>query len=75
MKIENTTIKISKSTKRRLDYFKEYKRESYEEIIEKILDVLNTCKINPMKARAKLMKIDREHKENVLRLEEKEKIV
>jgi len=74
MEAENTTIKISKKTKKRLDNLKEYKRESYEEIMEKIFDVLNTCRINPLKARARLIKIDSQHKENILRLEKKEQI-
>jgi hypothetical protein len=62
-KAKITTIKLSKSTKERLDSLKEYKRESYEELIEKILEILNICKMNPLKARAKLIKIDRQHKE------------
>lgn len=65
MSSENTTIKISKKTKSRLDNLKEYRRESYEDIMEKIFDIFNTCKINPLKARAKLIKIDRQHKENL----------
>lgn len=66
MRTENTTIKVRKKTKNRLDNLKEYRRESYEEIIEKMLDVLNACRINPMKARARLLKIDNQHKENFL---------
>jgi len=58
-----TTIKLSQNTKDRLDNLKEYRRESYEELIEKILEILNICKMNPLKARAKLIKIDRQHKE------------
>ncbi len=61
--ISNTTIKISKKTKERLDHLKEYKRESYEEIIEKMLEVLNICRGNPLKARERLIKIDNQHKE------------
>ncbi len=70
MSSENTTIKVSKKTKNRLDTLKEHKRESYEEVIEKILDVLNTCRMNPMNARAKLIKIDSQHKEKALNVEE-----
>jgi len=67
-----TTIKLSKNTKERLDSLKEYKRESYEELIEKILEILNICKISPIRARAKLIKIDRQHKEIVRRFGSKE---
>ena len=67
MKLETTTIKIAKKTKARLDTLKEYKRESYEEIVEKILEVLNTCRASPAKARDKLIQIDTAHKEKILK--------
>jgi len=73
-KNEITTIKLSKSTKGRIDSLKEYRRESYEEIIEKILEILNVCKMNPLKARAKLIKIDRQHKEVARRFSAQEEI-
>jgi hypothetical protein len=46
-----TTIKLSKDTKKRLDNLREYKKESYDEILGKILSVLNMCKLDPLKAR------------------------
>ena len=67
-KPEITTIKLTRNTKERLDNLKEYKRESYEEIIEKVLETLNLCKINPLKARAKLLKLDNKHKETTHRI-------
>ena len=73
-KAKITTIKLSKNTKGRIDSLKEYKRESYEEIIEKILEILNVCKMNPLKARAKLIKIDRQHKEVARRFRIEEEI-
>ena len=48
-----TTIKLAKETKSRLDSLKEHKRESYEEVIEKILGILNICKVSPLRARAR----------------------
>ncbi|MEK6850214.1 MAG: hypothetical protein AABX85_01420 [Nanoarchaeota archaeon] len=69
MKSDSTTIKLSKKTKERLDNFREYKRESYEEILEKIFGVLNTCRINPQNARMKLFKINNRKKENSIRIE------
>jgi len=47
---KTTTIKLSTETKKRLDRFKEYERESYEEVLKKILYILNTSKTNPEKA-------------------------
>lgn len=57
-----TTIKLTKKTKRRLEKLRSYKRESYEEILQKILSILNICRISPDKARPLLIKIDRENK-------------
>ncbi len=58
----STTIKIRKSTKKRLDKLKIYKRESYEEVLQKMLNILNTCHINPNKAKELLLDIDKDKK-------------
>lgn len=55
---EVTTIKIVKETKLRLDKFKEYKKESYEEVLRKILNILNICRKDPEKAKEILEHID-----------------
>ncbi len=55
-----TTIKLERATKDRLDKLKVYKRESYEEVIEKILELLNLVRSNPEAARAKLISIDKQ---------------
>lgn len=55
-----TTIKLEKETKERLDHLKEYKRETYEEILQKMLEILNICRFNPERARARLIAIDRQ---------------
>jgi len=60
-----TTIKLSQSTKARLDNLRIYRRESYEEILEKILGVLNMCRADPEQARMKLLQIDKERKRNI----------
>jgi len=54
-----TTIKLDKETKVRLDKLKVHKRESYDDVLQKILSILNLCKINPLQARLKLKEIDR----------------
>lgn len=61
-KKEITTIKLSKKTKERLDKMRVYKRESYEEILESIFDILNVCRVNPEKAKMKLVLIDEQKK-------------
>ena len=54
---EKTTIKISQETKKRLDNLKEFEKESYEEIIKKILYILNILRKNPTQGQETLEKI------------------
>ena len=56
--MQNTTIKISKKTKQRLDNLKEHRRESYEEVIIKILHILNQIRKDPISGNRLLGKID-----------------
>ncbi len=58
-----TTIKLSRKTKDRLEKLRAYKRESYEEILQKILEILNMCRAEPEKARAVLGSVDRQNKQ------------
>ena len=53
-----TTIKLQKHTKSRLDKLKEHKRETYDDILRKMLWLLSTVKSDPEKARHTLDKID-----------------
>ncbi len=58
MKNKSTTIKINIETKQRIDKLKEYDRETYDEVIRKLLFILNTMKKEPEKAQKILEKID-----------------
>lgn len=42
-----TTIKIHENTKTELDTFREYKNESYDEVISKVIYIAKTCKTEP----------------------------
>jgi len=53
-----TTIKLKKETKQRIEKLREHKRETYDELIRKMLYVLSTVKIEPYKAQEILNKID-----------------
>ena len=53
-----TTIKLLEETKVRLEKLREHKRESYDDILRKMLYVLNTTREDPEKARKILEKID-----------------
>lgn len=55
-----TTIKLYKKTKERLDKLKVYRRESYDEVLQKVLEILNMTRTEPDRARAKLVAIDRQ---------------
>ena len=53
-----TTIKIYVETKERMDKLKEHVRESYDDVLKKVLFILNYLKKDPEKARKILSKID-----------------
>lgn len=42
-----TTIKIHQETKSELDHFREYKNESYDEVIRKVIYIVNKSRTNP----------------------------
>ena len=62
-----TTIKVDRETKHRLDKLKVHPKESYDEIIQKILFILNLCKANPNEAKGRLLAIDKVKKLNELK--------
>jgi hypothetical protein len=64
MKKDNniTTLKLEKETKERLEKLREHKRETYDDIIRKIMYVLNTVRDEPAKAKAVLEFIDEKRK-------------
>ncbi len=63
-----TTIKLQKETKQRLDKLREHSRETYDEILRKMLYVLNVARDEPNKAKSILEFIDEKRSRN---LEEK----
>lgn len=60
-----TTLKVDTETKERIEHLRVYKRESYDEIIQKMLEVLSLCRVSPGRAQARLMVIDKERKRNL----------
>ena len=52
-----TTIKLLEETKFRIEKLREHKGESYDEILKKILYILNTARDSPEKARRILERI------------------
>lgn len=45
--MDATTIKIHEQTKHQLDQFREYKNESYDEVIKKVIFIAKTCEKEP----------------------------
>ena len=60
-----TTIKLQTETKERLDKLRENRSESYDDILRKILFVLNTTRDDPLKAKKILERVS-ELRERVL---------
>lgn len=53
-----TTVKLKRDTKTRLDHLKEFERESYDEVMQKMLFILNSLRNNPEVAQGILKNID-----------------
>ncbi len=56
--MDTTTIKIYGDTKSQLDQFREYKNESYDEVIKKVVYIAKTCSKNPKLSKETLMAIE-----------------
>ena len=57
-----TTIKISKETRERLVRLKEYDRETFNDVLNKVFYILNVCKKDPEKSQRTLINLDRKIK-------------
>ncbi len=60
--MDATTIKLHGNTKRQLDKFKEYKNESYDEVINKMIFIANKAKTNPELSKETVIAIDNARK-------------
>ena len=67
-----TTIKLLEETKLRIEKLREHKRESYDDILKKILYILNTARDSPEKAKKILERIS-ELRRRMLEEERKQK--
>jgi hypothetical protein len=57
-----TTIKIYDETKSQLDNFREYKNESYDEVIKKIIYIAKNIKIDPKLSKETIDSIEKARK-------------
>jgi predicted transcriptional regulator len=53
-----TTVRLKEQTKEELDTFREYKNETYDEIIRKILYIAGNVKKNPQLSEKTLSEIE-----------------
>ena len=54
-----TTIKLQKETKSQLDTFREYKNESYDEVINKLVYIAKNTKKNPELSKETIIAIEK----------------
>lgn len=57
-----TTIKLQKETKNQLDTFREYKNESYDEVINKLVYIAKNSKKNPELSKETVIAIEKARK-------------
>ncbi len=56
--MDTTTVKLYKDTKSQLDLYREYKNESYDEIIKKLIYIVKTCKNEPWRSKETIKSIE-----------------
>ncbi len=52
-----TTIRLNQETKLELDKFKQYKNESYNELLRKLLFIVKTCEKEPQLSQKTIQEI------------------
>lgn len=53
-----TTIKLNKNTKSKLDQYREYRNESYDELINKLIYIIKQTKTSPKLSQQTLKEIE-----------------
>ncbi len=57
--MEATTIKVNPNTKKDLDKFKEYKNETYDEVLKKMIYIAKTSKKQPKLSQETVLAIEK----------------
>lgn len=60
--MDSTTIKIHEGTKQGLDQFREYKNESYDEVIKKMIYIARKVKTHPELSKEVINSIEKARK-------------
>lgn len=61
-----TTIRLNQETKTELDRFRQYKNESYDELIRKMIHIMKTCEKEPKLSQKTIQEI-KEAREKIKR--------
>lgn len=62
MLMDATTIKIHEDTKSELDQYREYKNESYDEVIKKMIYIARKVKTQPQLSKEAVISIEKARK-------------
>ena len=62
--MEETTVRINTKTKTMLDDFRQYKNESYDELLRKLIHIAKTCENEPKLSQRAIQEI-REARERI----------
>jgi len=57
-----TTIKLQDRTKSELDNFRQFKNESYDEVVRKIIQIVKVCKKEPKLSQKTVLEIEEARK-------------
>ncbi|MFH1199697.1 MAG: hypothetical protein V1708_01375 [Candidatus Micrarchaeota archaeon] len=57
--MEVSTIRLHKKTKTGLDRYKEYRNESYDEVVMKLVNIADTCREEPGLSRETVERIEK----------------
>jgi len=60
--MDATTIKVHEDTKAQLDKFREYKNESYDEVIKKMIYIAKKAKTQPELSKEAIIAIEKARK-------------
>ncbi|MBT5021407.1 hypothetical protein HOK51_09650 [Candidatus Woesearchaeota archaeon] len=60
--MQATTIKIHEDTKGQLDQYREYKNESYDEVIKKMIYIAKNIKTHPQLSKETIIAIEKARK-------------
>lgn len=61
-----TTIRLNQTTKAELDTFKQYRSESYDELLRKLIYIVKTCEREPKLSQKTILEI-KEARERIKR--------